>query len=203
MEQTTKERLLDTAEQLFASYGFDGVSIRQIVSEAGANLAAVHYHFKSKEALLDAVVMRKATPVNDERLALLNRFEAEAGSRPIVIERVLEAFLQPIFSIAESAPHIIKLIGRMHAEGIMSRLMRTHFQPVVMRFNAAMHRALPGLAPDELLCRMEFCVGAMVAALNAVSYEGQTPQKREQTAARLLAFLAAGLRAPSLKTTKR
>jgi AcrR family transcriptional regulator len=203
MEHGTKERLLDTAERLFAAQGFDAVSIRQIVTEAEANLAAVHYHFKSKEALIDAVVMRRATPVNEERLAMLVRFEAEAGPRPVPIERVLEALIVPTFAAVDRHAHLPKLMGRIHAEGQMARLMRTHFQPVVARFNAALHRTVPALSQEEQLIRIEFTLGAMVSALNGAAQDALSSPRREQLVARLVEFLAAGWRAPAHKSSKR
>jgi AcrR family transcriptional regulator len=69
----TKTKLLDAAERLIGEHGYAATSLRQIISEAHANLASVHYHFGSKDELLDAVVMRRAAPVNDQRLALLDR----------------------------------------------------------------------------------------------------------------------------------
>ena len=69
----TKEKILDTAERLIGEQGYAATSLRQIIAEAGVNLAAVHYHFGSKEDLLDAVVVRKAGPVNEARLARLDR----------------------------------------------------------------------------------------------------------------------------------
>ena len=74
----TKQRILDVAEQLFADNGFAGTSLRRIIAAAEVNLAAVHYHFRSKESLLEAVLMRRMVPLNDERLALLNQLEQEA-----------------------------------------------------------------------------------------------------------------------------
>ena len=75
----TREKILDTAERLIGEQGYAATSLRQIITEAGVNLAAVHYHFGSKEELLDAVVMRKAGPVNEARLAALDLVEQEAG----------------------------------------------------------------------------------------------------------------------------
>src|SRR5689334_21302266 len=92
----TKEKLLDTAERLIAENGYVATSLRQIIGEAGVNLAAVHYHFGSKEELLDAVVMRHAGPVNRERLALLDRHEAEARGGAVPIARIFEALLAPM-----------------------------------------------------------------------------------------------------------
>ena len=74
----TKEKILDTAERLIGERGYAATSLRHIIAQAGVNLAAVHYHFGSKEGLLDAVVERKAAPVNQARLAWLERVETEA-----------------------------------------------------------------------------------------------------------------------------
>jgi AcrR family transcriptional regulator len=91
----TKERILDTAERLFAKQGYAATSLRGIIAEAGVNLAAVHYHFHSKEALLEAVILRRSVPANRERLALLDRFEKEGEGNPPSLEKVIEAFVAP------------------------------------------------------------------------------------------------------------
>src|ERR1035441_9434380 len=65
----TKERILDTAERLFSEQGYAATSLRSIIARAGVNLAAVHYHFHSKEALLEAVILRRSVPANHEPIA--------------------------------------------------------------------------------------------------------------------------------------
>src|SRR6185312_12842639 len=100
MSISTKEKILNAAEKLIAEQGYAATSLRSIIAEAGVNLAAVHYHFHSKEALLEAVILRRAVPANQERLALLDRFEKEAGGNPIPLERVIEAFVAPTLHIS-------------------------------------------------------------------------------------------------------
>src|SRR5438270_12147343 len=87
----TKLHILNAAEQLFATYGFKATSLRAITSHAQANLAAVNYHFSSKDALILAVLQRRIQPLNQERLALLERFEADADDQPLPVETILEA----------------------------------------------------------------------------------------------------------------
>src|SRR5690242_20430093 len=89
----TKHKILESAERLIAEQGYNATSLRQVIGEAGVNLAAVHYHFGSKEELLDALVMRKAGPVNVKRLALLDAIVEETAGSPAPVEKVLEAFL--------------------------------------------------------------------------------------------------------------
>src|SRR5436853_6394389 len=103
----TKQKILDTAEHLFGSQGYDATSLRQIITEAGVNLAAVHYHFGSKEELLDAVVMRKAGPVNDARLAALVRVEQAAGNGVPQVEDVLDSFFAPTADVASPNPQLV------------------------------------------------------------------------------------------------
>lgn len=92
----TKQRILDAAEQLFAEHGFDGASLRAITGIAGVNLAAVNYHFKSKESLIQAVLARKLGPINQRRLALLDAYEADAGSKPVPLEKIVHAMIGPM-----------------------------------------------------------------------------------------------------------
>ena len=69
----TKDRILDAAERLFADQGYAATSLRHVIAEAQVNLAAVHYHFGSKEELLDHVIARRMDPVNADRLAMMDR----------------------------------------------------------------------------------------------------------------------------------
>ena len=79
LSQDTKTRILDAAEGLFMAHGFEATSLRQLTAAAGVNLAAVNYHFGSKEELFQAVLTRRLDPMNQERIDLLRRYEREAG----------------------------------------------------------------------------------------------------------------------------
>ncbi len=125
----TKQRILDTAERLFGEQGYDAISLRHIIGEAGVNLAAVHYHFGSKEDLLDEVVVRKLGPVNEARLALLDQAEKEAAGAPVPVEKVLRAFLIPTAVVARQNPEFVKVMGRVVSEGHIERIARQHFHP--------------------------------------------------------------------------
>src|SRR5690606_14469470 len=91
----TKQRLIDAAEALFADEGFDRVSVRDITTKAAANVAAVNYHFGSREGLVAVVMARYINPVNEERLARLEALERRAGNKALAVEEILEAFIRP------------------------------------------------------------------------------------------------------------
>jgi AcrR family transcriptional regulator len=195
----TKQKILDTAERLFGENGYSVTSLRQVITEAEVNLAAVHYHFGSKEDLLDAVVLRKAGPVTQARLELLARVEADAGDGPPNVERVLESFLLPTAEMGQTNPTFVKLMGRMLSEGLMPRIVQKHFQESGMRFVAALARALPHLGREELLWRVHFMIGAMA---HTMTIEPIMPVALEPLAfplrmEKLVRFLGAAFRAPA------
>ena len=89
MPTETKEQILDVAERMFAEEGVHGVSLRAIIAEAKVNLAAVHYHFGSKDALVEAVFERRVGPINEARLEWLDRIEAEEEQEAQAVEQKL------------------------------------------------------------------------------------------------------------------
>jgi len=194
----TKQKILDTAERLFGEQGYGSTSLRQIIAEAGVNLAAIHYHYGSKEELLDHVILRKAEPLNRKRLDALDRLEAEAGGKPVAIEKTLEAFLRPAITWAPDNRGFAKLSGRLMADGLTPTIIRKHFRHVGERFTAALARALPELSAEELRWRTHFLIGAMSHTL-CTRPEGWAPLEGSEglkTLRRLVAFACGGLRAP-------
>src|SRR5437764_13750276 len=98
----TKQRILDTAESLFMEHGFEATSLRSITAAAGVNLAAVNYHFGSKEELFQSVLTRRLDPMNHARLSLLTRLEAAAAPPPLSCAEILEAHGVPALTLARA-----------------------------------------------------------------------------------------------------
>jgi len=201
----TKEKILDTAERLFADRGYAATSLRQVIAAAEVNIAAVHYHFGTKEDLLDAVVLRKVAPVNAARIAWLERVEAKAGKGPLKVEHVLESFFIPTAETAQRNPEFVRLMGRMLTEGMMPTLVAKHFHSTATRFVSALRRALPDLAQEELMWRVHFMVGAMAHAMCMkpilTGMEGDSPDMALRMR-RLVTFLSAGFRAAATLAAK-
>ena len=203
----TKERILDAAERLFAEQGFAATSLRAITSGAEANLAAVNYHFGSKEALIAAVFSRRLDPINQERLAWLDRLEQSAT---VEVEQILEAFLDPPLRVSqdphkgEALLHVAQMIGHAtsHPDPSLRDLLLSQFDDVVNRFTAALGRCLPQLEPAELLWRFLFMIGSMahtMAMSNDIKQLSKgvcDPQQVDGLVASMVAFNAAGFRAP-------
>ncbi|MGC9970113.1 MAG: TetR/AcrR family transcriptional regulator [Bryobacteraceae bacterium] len=203
---TTKDRILDAAERLFGDRGFTDTSLRTITAEAGANLAAVNYHFQSKDALIQAVFARRLGPLNQQRMAMLDACEARAGDGPLPIEDVLRAFLEPVLKIGhERASTFGRLLGRMYIDpgDIFERIFREQFSAAKVRFLGAFRRALPELPPEEMFWRLHFVIGALAHTMAGLHHLKVTSEglcdasDLETTLNRLIAFLAAGFRTPA------
>jgi len=165
----TRQRLLDAAEACFAEEGFAGASLRAITRRAEANLAAVHYHFGSKKALFGAVFARHIEPINRERLERLDALERDAGDRPVVLEELVRAFVEPACSIAgcpDQGARFLRLSGRMFSEpGAHWEPVRHLMEPLKRRYVEAFSRSLPGMSTAEVFWRLHFLIGALSHAL--------------------------------------
>src|ERR1700675_2652533 len=116
----TKEKILDTAEALFMEHGFEATSLRAITTTAGVNLAAVNYHFGSKEELFQTVLTRRLDPMNQERVDLLTELERNAAPAPVPCDRILGAMFIPALRLARNrergGTNFLRLLGRAYAD---------------------------------------------------------------------------------------
>ncbi len=196
----TKVRILDAAERLIADHGFD-VSLRTITAKAGVNLAAVNYHFQSKDALIDALIERRIGPVNAARIEMLDQIERDYPEGTWPIERVVEAFVAPVL-LLNGAEHIRLLFGRLYSvpEEFLKRVFARHLQPIADRFVAAFERAMPGLPLADRMACMLFTIGSMVHVMTwsrIITLLSRGTLAADDTAAltrRIIHFAAAGFR---------
>ncbi|MFT5049496.1 MAG: AcrR family transcriptional regulator [Chlamydiales bacterium] len=166
----TQQRLLEAAERLFGSLGFAETSLRALTGAASTNLAAVNYHFGSKEGLFKAVVERVVAPVNRERLRLLDELEGRSGGQTPNIEDVLRAFFGPALAVGTrpdaEGERMRKLMGRIRFEGTpLDESVHEVFNEVEARFGPVFMRALPHLAPKGLFWRLHFALGVMCSTM--------------------------------------
>ena len=164
----TKMRLLDVSARLYAESGFDSVSLRLITENAEANLAAVNYHFGSKEELITAVVEKLVGPVNQRRLALLRKINLDISG---ACESIVEAFIDPVIQAAsrgdEEDQRYCKLMSRCIAsrdERVTSLVLR-QFPEVLAKFVDALRSVCPWISSDEAHMRIMFMAGAMAHSL--------------------------------------
>jgi len=200
----TRWRILDVAEELFGEQGLDRVSIRDITRKAKVNLAAINYHFGTKEDLIAAVFERRVVPVNEARLAALDRVETSAGKGILKLEAILEAFIRPALQSSLKASKgrtaFSKLFGRCLSEPSpeVETLLKAQFEPLVQRMDAALKRALPRLSRSEIYWRMKFTYGALhhwLLTKDKFRPDWVEDVDVETQTQKLISFAAAGFRA--------
>ncbi|MBK7955926.1 MAG: TetR family transcriptional regulator [Candidatus Accumulibacter sp.] len=217
----TRERILDAAERLFMENGYEATSMRTITGAAEVNLAAVNYHFGSKEALLREVFRRRLAWLNRERLQALDRLEQQAGGAPLKPSQILEAFFGTLLRMGEDESlggmTFLRLLGRTLTEP--AEFIRTFFAgeyaQVIDRYKLALFSALPDVPKAEIVWRLHFMLGAMSYAIagtdvlqvvtgcevgdlagEAVADDAGDTALARRLAQRLMPFLLGGLRAP-------
>ncbi len=205
----TKDRILDVAESLFMEHGFEATSLRSITAAAGVNLAAVNYHFGSKEELFQAVLTRRLDPMNQERLDLLSALERAAAPAAVPCEQILSAMFVPALRLARDPERggkdFLRLLGRAYADPapFIRQFLSAQYATMIARFKAAFAHALPELPPKELSWRLHFIMGALsytlagTDALKLIAELTSTDAGNDEMLLRRLApFLLAGLTSP-------
>jgi AcrR family transcriptional regulator len=213
-QHETRTRILDAAEELFMQHGFEGSSMRALTTSAGVNLAAVNYHFGSKDALIEAVFRRRLDPMNTERISALDELEKPGHS--LAPEAIIRAFLGPSLRMIEDAKgggrNFIRLLGRTYTDPAkdIRALIGQMYAPAMERYKNALERALPQMPREELVWRMHFMFGTLAYTLAATDtvqlIAGCKPEDRYDARLledRLTAFLAAGLHAPLTSSIKK
>jgi AcrR family transcriptional regulator len=202
----TKEKILDAAERLFADHGFAATPLRQITAEAGVNLAAVNYHFHSKEALLSAVLERKVQPVNVRRIELLDQALSEAGESRPSLKKVIRAFIQPVFEARGAGielSNFSRLMARLASEPDewAVAVMSHHMKAVVERFIPAFGAALGVGNRVTVAWAAHLSMGTMahslmgLPVLNKMTGFDPCASNPAEHLERLISYIAGGMRA--------
>jgi AcrR family transcriptional regulator len=162
----TRDRILDSAEKLFARRGFHGVSIREITSAASVDVALANYHFGPKQNLLAAVLERRAQLLNDERLHMLAAAKQSAAPQPATVDAIINAFTYPLNNKSARGgagwKSYFALVAQVNNSpewgGVM---MSQYFDHVVHVFIDALREVFPECNVRELYWAYHFLSGAL------------------------------------------
>ncbi len=199
-----KLKLLSAAEKLFSQRGFDAVSVRDITQAAKANVAAVNYHFGSREGMVAVVISRYMTPIQEERMLRLDAVDKKRGGAPL--EEVLEAFARPVLNVVRksdlSERYYCMLVGRIFALSLDAypAVVEDSLKQCMQRYSKALSKTLPKVDSEELQMRMHFVTGALIHALthqetlHRLSDGASGKPAMETVIGQFVRFAAAGLR---------
>jgi AcrR family transcriptional regulator len=172
----TRERLLQVAESLFIEHGYEAMSLRQITGHAEANLAAVNYHFGTKELLMQEVLAKRLDRLNRERLELLSCCEEQQAGQSLEAAAVLSVLFVPALRLSRPPagnPSFMRLLGRIYSDPspFIRGYLQLHYRPIYERFFEAFSRALPHWPRNELSMRLRFCLQSLSGLLAGESMD--------------------------------
>lgn len=209
-ESGTRERILVAAAPLFAEHGFDATGVRAIAAIAEVNIAAVNYHFGSKDALVAAVGERHVRAVGERRFVALEAVLKSAADGKPTVEAIVEAYVAPSVRFMKEDPSNFQLM-RLLLTRIKSdpentgKLMREALAPVQQKFVDALMLALPGVSRVTLHRGMHLSVGCLLHTMNCTEVLELlipgAPDNPEDTIRRVVSFASAGIRSLAVAET--
>jgi len=203
---STKNKILDAAENLFADKGFNGTSLREITSQAEVNLAAVNYHFGSKKELIKAVMSRYMNELSPRLESAL--IQVCDGDKPTLVE-VFSAFIDPLLSLNDfknnGTSNFLQLLGRGYtdSQGFLRWFLTTQYPGVIDNFVLAVQKAYPELTAEEMFWRLHFTMGTVVftmsssdALIDIAKSDFEKNLQISDVISNVIPYVAAGVGAP-------
>lgn len=204
---TTKTKILDAAEQLFAERGFAETSLRTITARAKVNLASVNYHFGSKKSLIQDVFERFLSDYSQGLNEALNELESKQTS-DVSTETLLRALVSPLLLLEKkrktSISIFMRLLGRAYAEtqGHLRRYVTDKYGFVLVRFTLLFQKAYPNLSNDQIFWRLHYTLGSLIFTLagsdalrEIAAADFDREMAIEEVIDEMIPFLAAGMKA--------
>lgn len=199
---STRDRILGAAERLIAERGLEGASLRQLTAEAKVNLAAVNYHFGSKDNLIAEVFSRRLDQLGEDRLAALAAARAQGDP---TLESLLRAFVEPALAMTlgeSGGGAFMRVLAHAYAEQNeqLRSFLSERYGHVLKTFADAFAEVLPDISRETLYWRLDFVAGALVYAMAEFGLIRRRPgvsdkSHRARAAEQFITFAAAGLRA--------
>ncbi len=165
VREASIERILDAAEQLFAEYGYHGVTLKDVAARVGVSTALIHYHFNGKESIFEALWARKAPLSVRNRLDAMRRYADEVGD-DLTVEGALRAWIDADLFVHIEDPHQWESFGKIAAQansaaGWGAEKMTKYFNPVVLALIDLLKKAMPDCDEETIFWGYHFVSGAM------------------------------------------
>jgi AcrR family transcriptional regulator len=149
-KQSSPDRILNAAEELFSRRGFFGASLRDIAKEAGVQMSLLNYHFGPKEDLFRQVVRRRADEHAAAIAASLDHLLADQDRRPLQVDDIIRALLEPILDRymngGDGWKNYIQLLSRtsqQHQDANFIAPFVEIYQPIMDRYTAEFLQLFP------------------------------------------------------------
>ncbi|MFT3688727.1 TetR/AcrR family transcriptional regulator [Paenirhodobacter sp.] len=210
-DQSARSRILAAAREVFVAKGFELATVRDITLRAGVNVASIHYHFGSKDGLINEVLNEMMQPYTRARLTALEAHERAPGG--LTLEGVMDALIRPMVMMSRDEAgqrpltHLVQQV-RARPSPTSAKFFVERVDPVVLRFIEALQQVAPGLSRAEVFWRYNFTIGAIMQVL--IDSDPDTRRLKrlsggmcdtdddEELIRQLMAYCCGSFRAPSV-----
>lgn len=165
VREASMERILDAAEQLFAEFGYHGVTLKDVAARVGVSSTLIHYHFNGKDSIFEAVWARKAPISARNRLEAMRRYAEEVGDN-VTVEGALHAWIDADLNVQIDETDQWRAFGKISAQansaaGWGAEKMTKYFNPVVLALIELLKKAMPDCDEETIFWGYHFVSGAM------------------------------------------
>ena len=157
----TRAILLNVAEKLFLARGYENVRVRDITDTARVNVAAINYHFNSKDNLYRAVLRRRFRDIAKRRTDRINQFIDNAPSTPDpaeIIAAFVRSFFDDVTASSEHKRHLAMVYREMSPDAVAPDLVASE---LVTPINSCMREALLLTHPHISKNHAAFCASSI------------------------------------------
>ena len=165
IREASIERILDAAEQLFAEYGYHGVTLKDVAARVGVSSTLIHYHFNGKESIFEGVWARRAPVSSRNRLEAMRRYAESVGDN-VTVEGALHAWIDPDLNVQIDDADQWIAFGKIAAQanstgGWGAEKMTKFFNPVALALIDLLKKAMPDCDEETIFWGYHFVSGAM------------------------------------------
>ena len=203
-KQATRDKLMDTAEALFAERGVEAVSVRAINTAAGVSVGGMHYHFRNRDDLVTAIIRRRMDDLQAQRRL---RYEALLPLKSVALADIVKALIEPLAALAMSSDPAqrcyVSFLARLYSERspILENLAQQQFADNGRMLLTLLKRALPKL-PDEIIsARIYHTSLVLLSVLAEIGLPARGwqrfPLQNEQQLQALIDYVVGGFNAPN------
>jgi AcrR family transcriptional regulator len=189
-----REELLDCAEELFATHGVGGVSLRAIQAAAGLSVGSLRYHFKTEDDLVAAVMERRIEPLMAKHEWLL---DAVAANPDPPVSEVLGALIQPLIDLLQAEPErgrrYLTLMHRLQEGRHMGPVLIAKWPDFAERTEGLLKKSLPHLSRGVIELRFGLAWDTILGSLARTA--NMSGRDLEQYGRELVDYLAGALEA--------
>lgn len=193
--ERTRQTILDAAEELFGLTNYDAISMRDIAAKADVKLGLLAYHFGSKEAMFEAITLRRSAEVNEQRLDGLRQYEDPS------VEQILGAYIGPVLDMMHQPERrsYVLIMARVNSDPRWAPLADKLFRSTSDTFLDALRRALPDASPDNLQRGFTYALMVLLgmtqesAPQEFLASVGSETSRSETVYSTMLRFITAGV----------